>query len=338
MMKLLEQLINLQGISGDESPVRNFIIKEAKKYCKNIEVDKMGNIVARKKGHAPSVMFLAHMDEIGLIIKSIDGDGKIQISNIGGIDPIVLIGHRVEIKTSKGTMNGIITTKEILNDKDNTKKIDMDSIFVFTGLNKKGLEKEGVKTGAYLSFSKSSEFCTLGNKDIIAGKALDDRIGCYILLEIMRNMKTSHDITFVFTVQEEVGLYGAKASVFNLNPDYAIAIDVTGHDEENDRMLLGRGPSLTFKDAEMLGNKCLNESLELAAKKLKIKLQREVSDAGTTDATSVFAAKGGVPSAVVGVPVANIHTTMCAAHRQDIEDAIKVLSNFIKKPPVKCWD
>jgi len=337
-MKLLEQLINLHGISGSESSVRNFIIKEAGKYYKNISVDKMGNVVVRKKGSSPSVMLLAHMDEIGLMINSIDEDGKIHISNIGGIDPIVLIGHRVEIQAPKGQINGIITTKEILNDKDNTKKINMDTIFVFTGLNKKGLEKQGVKVGMYISFSKSSNFCTLGNKDIIAGKALDDRIGCYILLEIMKRMKTSHDIAFVFTVQEEVGLYGAKVSAFNLNPDYAIAVDVTGHDEENERMLLGRGPFLTFKDAEMLGNKCLNDALESAAKKLKIKLQREVSDAGTTDATSIFAAKGGVPSAVLGVCVANIHTSLCAAHLNDIEDAIKILSSFLAKPPIKCWD
>lgn len=338
MTKLLENLINLQGISGNESSVRNFIIKEAKKYSKSVIVDRMGNVIVKKKGKLPSVMFLAHMDEIGLIIKSIENDGKIRLSNIGGIDPIILIGHRVEIQTPKGQMNGIITTKEILNDHDNEKKINLEELFVFTGLNKKALEKKGVKIGSYIGFSKSSNFCTLGDEKIIAGKALDDRIGCYVLLEVLRKMKTSHEVICVFTVQEEVGLYGAKASVFNANPDYAIAIDVTGHDEENDRMLLGKGPSLTIKDAEMLGNKCLNEALEEIAKKNKINLQREVSDAGTTDATSVFAAKGGVPSAVLGVPVANIHTTLSAAYLDDIENTITILTNFLKNPPVKCWD
>mgnify|MGYP001570236241 FL=1 len=337
-MKILEQLINLQGISGNEHEVRNFILKEVKKYSKAVEVDRMGNIIVRKKGKSPSVMLMAHMDEIGLIIKSIDEDGKIQISNVGGIDPVVLVGHRVEIQSAKGEINGIITTKEILNDKDAVKRIVMDNLFVFTGLNKKGLEKQGVRVGNYMTFSKSSNFCTLGSSDIVAGKSLDDRIGCFILLEVLRKLKTSHEVIFVFTVQEEVGLYGAKASVFNLNPDYAIAVDVAGHDEDNQRMLLGRGPALTIKDAEMLGNKCLNEGLEQIAKKMKIKIQREVSDAGTTDATSIFAAKGGVPSAVLGVPVANIHTTIGAAHKQDIEDAINLLVTFLKSPPVKCWD
>ncbi len=338
MSKLLENLINLRGISGNESNVRNFILKEIKKYSKSVEVDKMGNIIVRKKGKGPAVMLLAHMDEIGLIIKAIDEDGKIQISNIGGIDPMVLVGHRVEIESQKGEINGIITTKEILNDKDAVKRIFMEHLFVFTGLNKKGLEKKGVRVGNYMAFSKSSNFCTLGSEDIVAGKSLDDRIGCFILLEVLRKLKTSHEVILVFTVQEEIGLYGAKASVFNLNPDYAIAVDVAGHDEDSQRMLLGRGPALTIKDAEMLGNKCLNEGLESIAKKLKIKVQREVSDAGTTDATSIFAAKGGVPSAVLGVPVANIHTTMGAAHTQDIEDAVTILVNFLKNPPAKCWD
>lgn len=337
-MKLLEQLINLNSISGNESEVRSFIVKETKKYAKDVSVDKMGNVVVRKKGGSPSVVLLAHMDEIGLMVSAIDEDGKIHISNIGGIDPIILIGHRVELQTKLGNMNGIITTKEILNDKDVGKKVSMDHLFVFTGLNKKGLEKQGVRPGTYIGFSRSSNFCTLGSKAIVAGKALDDRIGCYILLEVLRQLKTKHDVTFVFTVQEEVGLYGAKASVFNLQPDYAIAVDVSGHDEDNERMLLGRGPSLTFKDAEMLGNKCLNEALEEAAKKLKIKIQPEVSDAGTTDATSIFAAKGGVPSAVLGVSVANIHTTLCAAHTGDIEGAISILLEFLKHPPAKCWD
>ncbi len=336
-MKLLENLINLNGISGNESSVRDFVYKEAKKYCKDVSIDKMGNVVAKKKGTSPSVLLMAHMDEIGLMISSIDNDGKIHISSIGGIDPIILVGHRVEIETIRGYMNGIVTTKEILNDSDGEKKITMDTLFVFTGLNKKTLNKLGIRVGSYIAFSKSSNFCTLGHKNIIAGKALDDRIGCYILLEIMRKLKTKNEVTFVFTVQEEVGLYGAKASFYNLKSDYAIAVDVTAHDDDGERMLLGRGPYLTIKDAEMIGNKCLNESLERVAKKMKIKLQLEVSDVGTSDATSVFTAKGGIPSAVIGVAVANIHTALGVAHRGDVEETITVIGEFLKNPPIKCW-
>ncbi len=337
-MKLLEKLINLHGISGNEHQVRQFILKEAKKYLKDVKVDNMGNVVARKKGRSPSVILLAHMDEIGLIVHSIDKDGKIFITNMGGIDAPILLGHRVEIPAKKGAVTGIVTNNEALNDTDQNEKIIMEKLFVFTGLNKKELDKKGIKVGSYMNFSHSSNFAHLGSKEIIAGKALDDRVGCYVLLEVMRRMKTNNEVTFVFTVQEEVGLYGAKASVFNLEPEYAIAVDVTGHDEENDRLLLGHGPVLTIKDAEMIGNKCLNDALEDVAKKQKIPLQRDVSDKGTTDAASIFAAKGGVPSAVLGVSVANIHTTMGAASAKDVEGTIRVLTEFLKKPPVKCWD
>lgn len=336
-MKLLEKLINLNGISGNESRVRNFIYNESKKYCKNVFIDKMGNVVAIKKGKGPSVLLMAHMDEVGLMVSSIDHDGKVRISAVGGIDPVILVGHRVEIETKKGYMNGIITTKEILNDKDGSKKVNMENLFVFTGLNKAGLTKMGVRVGSYISFSKSSNFCTLGTKDIIAGKALDDRIGCYILLEIMRKLKTKHEVTFVFTVQEEVGLYGAKASFYNLKADYALAVDVTATDEDNERMLIGRGPYLTIKDAEMIGNKCLNDALERVASKKKINLQLEVSDVGTSDATSVFAAKGGIPSAVIGVAIGNIHTTLAAAHKGDVDESIVLITEFLKNPPIKCW-
>ena len=336
-MDLLSKLIDIDGISGNEHSVRNFIIGEAKKCCKDVKVDKMGNVIVRKKGTRPRALLLAHMDEVGLMVKSIDDNGKISFGTLGSVDPEILLAQRVKI-TTKNEIKGVITIDEVLNGWTMPKKIRLEDLYVYTGLSKNELKKKGVKIGDYISFSDYCDYCTLGSKDIISGKALDDRVGCYILLELMRNLKTKHEVVFVFTVQEEVGLYGAKASVFNLEPDYALAVDVTGHDEQENRMVLGKGPALTIKDAEMLGNKCLNESLERVAKKLKINLQLEVSDTGTTDATSVFAAKGGIPSAVLGVSVANLHTGVGVVHRKDIEKTIKVLRGFLKSPPVKCWD
>ncbi|MCH7567990.1 MAG: M42 family metallopeptidase [Nanoarchaeota archaeon] len=335
-MDLLESLINLDGVSGDEHDVRDFIIRECKKYVKNVDVDKMGNVIVSRKGKKPAILFLAHMDEIGLMVKRITRRGRMYISPIGGIDPPILIGQRVFIK-GKEKIQGVITTDEVLNDDLVPNTVKMEELFVHSGLDAKELKKKGVNIGTYMSFGSNYDCCTLGSKDVISGKALDDRIGCYILLELMRNLKTKNEIYFVFTVQEEVGLYGAKASVFNLEPDYAIAVDVTGHEDRNDTMILGNGPALTIKDAEMLGNKCLNEALQEVAAKLNINLQLEVGDVGTTDATSIFASKGGIPSAVLGVSVANIHTTIGMAHKEDIVGAVKVLRGFLKNPPAKCW-
>jgi len=336
-MELLEKLINLSGISGDEHDVRNFIIKEAKKHFKNVKVDRMGNVIVRKKGVRPRILFLAHMDEIGLMVSAIGKKGRISISPIGGIDPNILIGQRVYIEGNKGKIGGVITNPDVLNGFELEENLKMEDLFVYTGLTKKELKDKGIRVGSYINFTEACNYCTLGNKNIVGGKALDDRIGCYVLLDLMKNLKTKNEVVFVFTVQEEVGLYGAKTSVFNLEPDYAVAVDVTGHDDDKGTMLLGNGPSLTIKDAEMIGNKCLNDYLINAAKRLKINLQLEVSDLGTTDATSVFVAKGGIPSSVLGVSVANLHTTVSVANRKDIENTVKVLREFLKKAPTKSW-
>ncbi|MDP4039513.1 MAG: M20/M25/M40 family metallo-hydrolase [Candidatus Pacearchaeota archaeon] len=333
---VLQNLINLKGISGDENGVRKFIIKESKKYLKNIKVDHMGNIIAIKPGKKPAVMFMAHMDEIGLMISSISKKGWLSVSPIGGIDPYILLGQKIYIEGKRGKkIGGIVTTPNILDSADLEKNLKMDDLFVYTGLTKKEILNLGVDVGSYASFSESSDYCHLNEGDIIAGKALDDRIGCFILLELMKNIKTESEVIFVFTVQEEVGLYGAKASVFNLNPDYAIAIDVTPHNEFDESIMLRNGPVLTIKDAEMLAHRLLVDEIKKAAKKAKVKIQLEVSESGTTDATSVFAAKGGIPSAVFGVAVGNLHTPVGIASRRDIKEAIKVLQVFLKDPPKK---
>ena len=337
-MEFLEKLVNLDGVSSDEHDVRKFVFKEMKKHVKNVKIDKMGNVVAVKKGKRPSIMLLAHMDEIGLMVSSINSKGKMAISPLGGIDPYILVGQKAHIKTGKGKkINGIITTTNVLDGADLEKNLKMDDLFIYSGLNKKELEAVGVTIGSYVMFSESSHFCNLGSTDIIGGKALDDRIGCSILLELAKNLKCKNEIIFVFTVQEEVGLYGAKASVFNLAPDYAIAVDVTPNNSFDESILIRKGPVLTVKDAEMIANKCLVDEIKNSAKKAKVNLQLEVSEAGTTDATSVFAAKGGIPSAVFGVAVGNLHTAVGVACKNDVKGAVKVLKQFLKNPPTKCW-
>jgi tetrahedral aminopeptidase len=335
---LLAKLVNLNGVSSYEQEVRNFIVGEAKKHLRNVRVDKMGNVVAVRKGVKPTLMFMAHMDEIGLMISSISKKGWMSISPIGGMDPYILVGQKVNIQSSgKKWISGVITTSSVLDGADLEKNLKMDDLFIFSGLKKSELNDIGVDVGSYAVFSESSHFSNLGNSKVVGGKAMDDRIGCYILLELMKNMKTKNEVIFVFTVQEEVGMYGARASVFDLNPDYAIAVDVTSNNEFDEAIVLGSGPVLTVKDAEMIANKCLVDDLKSSARKCGVGLQLEVSESGTTDATSVFVAKGGIPSAVLGVAVANLHTSVGVASMGDINGCIKVLRQFLKDPPKKCW-
>jgi len=335
---LLNRLIVASGTSGREQEVRAIILSEMKKYVKNVKRDKFGNLIAHKKGKGPTVMLIAHMDEIGLMVRYIDGKGYISCSEIGVIEPLSLIGTRVSIPTKQGKVQGVITLKAISNDEDPGTIPKIEDLIVDTGLTKKELLERGVEIGSYIDIQKTVGF--LGSKNIVCGKALDDRIGCYILIELARRIKSMSkcDIYFVFSVQEEIGLYGAKTSIYNIKPDFAVGVDVSGTDDFGDEhtRCLGKGPTITVKDAEMLANPCIDDWLKELAKKNKIPYQLEVSEAGTTDALDIAVSKGGIPTTVVGVAIRNLHTPIGIANIDDINNAIKLLDLLLRNPPTIC--
>lgn len=352
-LKLLMKLMDAPGISGAEEKIRSIIMKEIRPYCYSVKVDRAGNLIAHQKGPKPTVMLAAHMDEVGLILKSIDINGRIHFDKVGEIDNLTLLGQRVLIETQAKKVSakknkpiqGVITTKNLSEGKsseggDAFKEIPKDEdLIIDTGLGKKELRALGIRTGNYINLIQ--ENVTLGNKKVICGKAVDDRIGCYILIELIKKCCKikKNEMYFVFTVQEEMGLYGAKTSAFELKPDWAIAIDVTDADDtvtENATKILGKGATITVKDTHMIGNRCINGWLEEIAKKKKIPIQFDVSEAGTTDAVSIYFSRGGVPAGVVGVPMRNMHSTVGVAHTDDIDNAIKLLGELLKKPPKVC--
>jgi len=335
-MELLKRLIETFGISGDEQPVRELIHKEIKRYVDDITVDKLGNLIARQKGKPPRIMLAAHMDEVGLMVKRINPKGFIYCSEIGGIDAIGLIGQKVHINTNKGPVHGVITIKEMGAGKSLNKLPNIEDVFIDTGLSKTELIKRGVIIGSYIYMDQKPY---LGSNDIITGKALDDRIGCYILIELAKRLKkTKNEVYFVFTVQEEVGLYGARTSAFQIEPDWGIAIDATHANDvfDDPTRCIGKGPCITAKDGELIANRCINEWLINIAKKKKIPYQLEATELGTTDATNILVSGRGVPATVLSIPVRNIHTTISIAHKKDIENAIRLLEELLKNPPKKC--
>jgi len=336
-MKLLKRLINAHGVSGKEEEVRRIISVNIRPNVSELSIDSLGNLVAHKKGKGPKIMLAAHMDEIGLIVKSVDSTGKMSISAIGGFESSVLVGQTVRIYTPYGKIKGVITSKEISNDEELTGLVTLNDLKIDTGLSKEELLSLGVEVGSFLVLDQ--QFGFLGSRDIISGKALDDRIGCYILLELAKRLKSlNQDIYYVFTTQEEVGLYGAKISAYRVEPDWAIAIDVTpANDFENKSTIcIGKGPCITVKDANLIGNRCINNALKEIAKKKKIPYQLEVSESGTTDALSISLSKGGIPSTSVGVAVRNLHTTVGIASMTDIENTIKLLDGLLRNPPKTC--
>lgn len=339
-IELLRKLINTVSPSGDEDLVRGLIKKAIKRYVNKIEIDNLGNLICRKKGKGPVIVLAAHMDEIGLMISKVDQDGYLKISEVGGVDSIALVGQKVQIMDQKNKVicHGVITFEEIHNGGSLDKKNipSMSELYVDVGLTKEGCRKKGIEVGCYIVPLHHLEY--LGDKHVISGKALDDRIGCYVLIELARKLKrTKADIYFIFTVQEEIGLYGAKTSIYNLKPDWGIAIDtVAARDGAvGSTRMLGAGPVITVKDAEMIADRHLNNMLEKIAEKQKINLQKDVSSFGTTDATNIMLSKGGTPSTAIGVAVRNIHSTIGIADMRDIDGVIKVLYGFLKNPPHK---
>lgn len=333
MDQLLRDLIHAHGVSGHEGPVREIIEKNIKKYVSEVDVDKMGNLIALKKGKKPRIMLAAHMDEVGLIVKSISSDGRIRFTEIGSIDPLTLVGQRAHIQTENEVVHGVISTQEMTDGNIIIEKLpQMTDMFIDTGLDKQELEARGITIGNFIDLDQESG--VLGNNDTIYGKALDDRIGCYVLIEVAKKLKKNAcEIAFVFTVQEEVGLYGAMTSAYELDPDWAIAVDVTNTYESKNLRELGKGPTVTIKDAELIGNPVVNKWIKDAAKRKKIPIQLDVSDMGTTDALNISISKGGVPTASMGVPIKNIHSTVGMASLKDINHLIEVLVELLQKPP-----
>ena len=338
--KLLFELMDTLGPSGNEENVRKIISREIKKYVDEMKVDKMGNLVVRIKGNGRKAMLTAHMDEIGLMVNKIEKNGHLKFSVLGGIEPITLAGQTVSIlkKNNEEACKGVISFYELHEALEIEKIPKIEDLYIDTGLRKKDIEKKGIEIGSYIVTKHKSGY--LGNDKIMSGKALDNRVGVYILIQLIKNMKkTDLDSYFVFTVQEEVGLYGAKTSVYNINPDFGIAIDVTNSadSESESETKMGKGPVITVKDAEIIANRELNEYLRKLAKKNKIPLQLEVVDVGTTDATSIMFSKGGVPSTVLSVPVRNLHSNIGVTDFGDIQNAIKLLEILLKEPPKINW-
>lgn len=338
MTELLRRLMETDGISGDEGAVRDLIMKEIRKHVDEVAVDSIGNLIAHKKGETPKAMLAAHMDEIGLMVRNIDEDGNIFFSRIGSIEPLTLIGQRVKIKTGKELVEGVITFASLSNADIIAESPRADEMYIDTGLGKEELVKKGVHPGTFVFLQQETGY--LCDDEIIYGRSLDDRIGCYILMELAKRIKKNENETFfVFTVQEEIGMYGAKASAYKIKPDWAVAVDVTNTEDKGQKMrsnVLGSGPCITLKDSGMITSRCINNWVMDIARQKSIPVQYDVGDKGMTDALSISLSREGVPATVIGVAVRNLHSTIGIASMKDIENTIRLLEELLSNPPKVC--
>ncbi|VVB54538.1 Tetrahedral aminopeptidase [uncultured archaeon] len=337
---LLERLSNAHGVSGYEGNIRQIIEEEVKPYVDQISTDKMGNLIATKKGKKPVVMLAAHMDEIGLMVKYVDDKGFARFTKTGGWFDQTLLNQRMIMHTENGPVYGVLGSKpqHVIKEEERNKVIKADDMFIDIGAtSKEDADKIGVKAGTPVT--SDIDFKPLGN-DFVTGKAFDNRAGCVMLIEALSMMKdVKATIHAVFTVQEEVGLKGAKTSAFRLSPDVALATDVTitgdhpGIDKKDSSIEMGKGPSVTVSDADGRGiivPESVLKWLKEAAGANSIPYQLEVGSGGTTDATAIHLTKEGIPTGVISMPTRYIHTPVSVLSMADLEKSAELIARAVE--------
>jgi len=329
----LEKLSNACGVTGREEQVRNLLIKMLKPYTDQVIVDKLENVTALKKGkkNAPKVMLAAHMDEIGLMIKTISKEGFLQFTKMGGIDDRILNAQKVLVYTKNGPLDGIIGSKppHIQKEEERKKIITYDELFIDIGAeSKEDVAKMGVKVGDPVGFD--SKYAKIG-KDTVIGKAFDDRVGCAVMVEIMKLLeKTDCTVYAVGTVQEEIGLRGAATAAFGIEPDIGIALDVTvagdvpGVREFDTTVKMGKGPAITVTDSGLITHPKVLRLLLDTAEENKIPYQLETGLMGSTDAARIAMTRQGVPSGTISIATRYIHSPVGMLSLKDAEHSAKL--------------
>lgn len=336
----LEKLSNMCGVTGREDQVRELMAQLLKPYVDEITIDRLENIIAVKKGklNAPKVMIAAHMDEVGLMVKTITKEGFLQFSKLGGIDDRILPAQTVTIFTRRGPLTGIMGSKppHVQKEEERRKVQTYDELFIDVGAESKEQAKElGVSIGDAVSFN--AQYTKL-NSDIVIGKAFDDRAGCAAMVEVLRLLEmTDCTVCAVGTVQEEVGLRGAATAAFGVDPDFALALDVTvagdvpGIREFDTSVKMGKGPALTVSDSGLITHHKVLRMLLDSAEDAKIPYQLESGLMGTTDAARISLTRQGVPSGTISVPTRYIHTPTGMLCLSDLENVAKLAAATIQR-------
>ncbi|HIH35288.1 MAG TPA: M42 family metallopeptidase [Methanosphaera sp.] len=341
MKDLLKKLSEACGISGFEDEIREILKDELKDCVDEMETDLMGNLITTHKGKEgkPSVMLASHMDEVGLMVSFIDDEGFLRFIKIGGINDQMLLNQKVYIQTENGEVPGIIGSKppHITSAEEAKKIITYKNMFIDIGAKDKEQAESLVSVGDAVVFHTDFEECL---NDLVMGKALDNRVGCAIMTKVMQQLDTDATVYGVGTVQEEVGLKGAKTSAFKLNPDMAIALDVTiagdhpGVKKEEAPVKAGEGPVISFADASgrgLITHPMMKKLLLEAAEAAGIECQLEVGDGGTTDATAIHLTREGIATATLSAGSRYIHTPISVVNLKDMEDTVNLILEFLKR-------
>jgi endoglucanase len=330
---LLEKLTIIQGASGDEFRVREAIKSEVEEYCSQIKQDSMGNLYAIKEGCDKKIMLAAHMDEVGFMVTSITEQGMIKFKAIGSADDRVLASKKVLVGAKM--IPGVIGMKPVhMQEKEERKQnIKIKQLYIDIGCSKKEEAEKLVSLGDYIYYD--SMFADLGN-GIYKSKAFDDRVGCAVLIEVLKESFQS-TIQACFTVQEEIGMRGAGVAAYNVKPDLAIIIEGTTcsdvpNVEKNEMVTrMGAGPAVSIIDRSSYGNKDLVKTILETAKENNIKVQIKEGIFGGNDAGRIQTMMEGIPTAVISIPCRYIHSPNSVMCLEDYDNTIRLLKAVLKK-------
>ncbi len=328
MKPLLKQLTETFGPSGYEDNVRRLVRTEVKPLADEINVDALGNLIARKRPakytkDTKKIMIAAHMDEIGLMVSHVDAHGFVRFSSIGGVFGRYVLGGRVRF------LNGVTGVIGY----DRLEKVHeapaLDKVYIDVGATSR--KDCPVKIGDVAAFDRP--FAEIGNR--LVAKSMDDRVGVLVAIETLRRLKSApHDVYFVFTTQEEVGVRGAATSAYGIDPDLGIAIDVTpAADTPNAfkmEMKLGKGPCVKIQDPGMIADPRIVQWMVRTAEKNKIPYQREVLLVGSTDARAMQLARAGVPAGCLSIPVRYVHSPSEMVDFADVQNSVKLLTALLR--------
>lgn len=321
---LLKELVGTYGPSSNEKIVRDYITEEIKDFVDETFVDALGNLIARKKGNGKKIMISAHMDQIGLMVIDIDKDGFLRFTNIGGISPFISISQKVVFEN--GTI-GVVYAEPV----DDISKLKLENMYIDIGAFSKEEAEKKISVGDICIYK--SEY--VENENAVFTPYLDDRVGCFIAIEALKEIKNPiNDLYFVFSVQEEVGLRGAKTAAYRVSPDFGISLDVTsnGDTPKAKRFAIGlnKGAAIKVKDNSIICHPKIKELLVKLAQENDIPYQMEVLEFGGTDSGAIHVNKEGVPSGVISIPTRYVHSTIEMASKNDIINCTKLLIKFLE--------
>lgn len=337
----LENLSNINGIPGNERYVRKMMEENLKDYVDVVTMDNLGSFIGIKKGDGPKIMLAGHMDEVGFIVKRIDENGFIYFQPAGGWWSQVMLAQRVVITTETGReILGVIGSKppHVLNAEERNKVVEIKDMYIDLGVaSREEVINLGIEIGDMIT--PDVKFEKMNNEKYLLGKAWDNRVGCYVISEVMKHFSEKEvkcNIYGVGTVQEEVGLRGAMTAANKINPDIAIAIDVTvagdtpSINAKEANVMLGKGPVVVVMDGTTIAHKGLLNNIKQIAKKNNIEIQLEIG-AGGTDAGVMHKAHDGCPGITISAATRYIHSHQTIIHEDDVTDMIKLLILFISE-------